>query len=703
VKGSADEVLRFGAESHEPTAPAGTGELVQSEALFIVNPNGLHARPAAQLVTWAKRFQSRITLHKGQASAAATSVTEIMALDLARGDQISLSARGHDAKEALAALKSVIESGLGEDLGKAPPVSSTRKFVSSSADVLGGVAAAPGVAIGRTKVRAFEVPQFETRSTRPVEEQQKLRRAIAAAELELKSAQAVFEQKDETEKAQIFAAHAALLGDDAFERDATFTIRDGASAPAAWQAVIADRSATLAALNSPLMRQRADDLRDVGHRVLLKVLGLANPVTSYEKGTVLVCDELTPSDVADLDPAVVVALVTRHGGSTSHAAIIARSLGVPYVAGLGDALEKLASGSEVIVDGDQGFVRLNPAAAEVEQAKGEILRRDQLRVERLGRAYQPARTVDGRRVEIGANIGSAKEATQAVEQGADGVGLLRSEFLFMNRRWAPSEDEQRAQFELIGKTLGGGRTLVVRTLDVGGDKPLSYMPIAPEENPFLGIRGLRLSLRYPELFAAQVRAILAAAPHTQLQVMFPMVASLQEFRAAKACFVEEMQKARIAPNLVSLGIMVEVPSAALLADAFANEVDFFSIGTNDLTQYTLAMDRGHAELAASADALDPAVLRLIAMTVQAAHAKKRWVGVCGGLAAELLATPLLVGLDIDELSVPSPSIPELKAAVRGLNHVACRKLASEALQLGSAAQVRALLSNFKTEETRGQS
>jgi phosphoenolpyruvate-protein phosphotransferase len=355
----------------------------------------------------------------------------------------------------------------------------------------------------------------------------------------------------------------------------------------------------------------------------------------------------------------------------------------------------------VIIDGEQGSVHLNPAAQVLDKARLEMKRSADLRVEHLVSARKLAVTTDGHKVEIGANIASAKEAAAAVAHGADGVGLLRSEFLFINRRQAPTELEQQKEFETIGNALGDSRTLVVRTLDVGGDKPLPYMPMAPEENPFLGIRGVRLSLRYPDMFAAHIRAILAAAPLTRLSIMFPMVAQLAEFRDAKAMVEGEMRKLSIAPSRVSIGVMVEVPSAAILADSLAAEADFFSIGTNDLTQYALAMDRGHPELASKADALDPAVLRLIQMTVQGAHAKKKWVGICGGLAAEVIALPLLVGLDVDELSVPVPVIPELKAALRVVAYEQCRELAKHALALGSADAVRALLKDFGSQPARG--
>jgi phosphocarrier protein FPr len=693
-----NEIVRVGAGDSRPRDPnAASGEIIKTEQITIVNANGVHARPAAHLSTLARQFQARVSLHKGKAHAPVTSVTEIMALDLAKGDAVWLSAQGPDASEALAALKALILSGLGEDLSKAAATPEARQFISSEAGVIGGVPAAPGLAVGVVKVKTLEVPAFETKSNRPSEEQQRLRRAIAAAHAELTAAKSTFEQESEVEKAQIFSAHAALLADDNLEEEATAQIQSGASAPAAWQAVVAGHAKKLAALNNPLMRQRAGDLTDVGHRVLMKLLGVSTDRATYAKGTVLVGDELTPSDVAYLDPTVISGLATRHGGSTSHAAIIARSLGIPYVAGLGEGISELKTGDDVVIDGDQGFLRIKPASEVLQKATLDIRRREEVRKERLVTAREPAVTTDGHAVEVGANIGSAKEAAQAVEQGGDGVGLLRSEFLFMNRRLAPTEGEQRAEFVLIGKTLGEKRSLVVRTLDVGGDKPLSYMPVGPEDNPFLGVRGLRLSLRYPEIFATQIRSILAAAPVTKLCIMFPMVAQLDEFRAAKAAVNAEMRKLDLAPGSVSLGVMIEVPSAALMADAFAQDVDFFSIGTNDLTQYTLAMDRGHAELAAKADALDPAVLRLIRTTVQAAHAKKKWVGICGGLAAEALAVPLLVGLDVDELSVPAPSIPEIKATIRDLSHQRCRALAERALALGSASGVRKLLEEFRKQ------
>ena len=292
-------------------------------------------------------------------------------------------------------------------------------------------------------------------------------------------------------------------------------------------------------------------------------------------------------------------------------------------------------------------------------------------------------------MEVAANIGGLADAEQGLALGAEAVGLLRSEFLFLHRTTAPTEEEQHAAYAAVARALGSGRRLVIRTLDVGGDKPLSYLPLPREDNPFLGERGIRVQLNRPELLRVQLRAMLRAAGEGNVAVMFPMIATLDEWRAARAILEEE--RSRLGAPRIEAGIMVEVASAALLADHFAKEVDFFSIGTNDLTQYTLAMDRGHPRLAAQVDGLSPAVLRLVDQTVRAARVHKRWTGVCGGIAGDPQAVPLLIGLGVDELSVSVPAIPAVKAQIRGLRLEECRELASRALDCATAADVRALV------------
>lgn len=693
VVAGTDEVIRLHirpASSHAPTV----GAADHSAVVTIRNPNGLHARPAARIVQCARGFDARLTLVKGDRVASATSVTEIMELDLAYKDAIRIDGSGPAAQQAVRELKALVESGLGEADTAPHEAIVDKRFAPTDPRQIGGVPAAGGIALGTIVINAPPVlPDFAATSDQPAAERDRLDNALRQVLQTLAGERDTARTRAETEKAEIFAAHIELLNDETYRSETVAAIDKGASAPAAWRAMIDARVERLGNLKSALMRQRRDDIKDVAQRVLLTLLDVRPQPLPLTSDTVLVAEELTPSDVAGLEKGNVAALVSAHGGSTSHAAIIARAKAIPYVAGIGEAWTRLKAGTRILVDGDQGVVQLDPSRDE--QIKIEQVIRDRQTAEgaRRAAAQAPVTTRDGHRVEIAANIGNRAEAQAAVDQGADGVGLLRSEFLFISRRSAPTEDEQRREFEEIGKTLGPKRALVVRTLDVGGDKPLAYMPVEPEDNPFLGIRGLRLSLRYPDQFSSQIRAILHASAHTRLHIMFPMVAKRDEFLRAKDLVLAETKTVK--GSNIALGVMIEVPSAALMADVLAKDVDFFSIGTNDLTQYTLAMDRGHAQLAAEADALDPSVLRLIKMTADAGRAEKKWVGVCGGLAAETLAAPLLIGLGVEELSAPSPSIPALKATVRELSLSQCKLLAEKALAAPGSREVRNLLKEFQ--------
>jgi phosphocarrier protein FPr len=369
-------------------------------------------------------------------------------------------------------------------------------------------------------------------------------------------------------------------------------------------------------------------------------------------------------------------------------AILARSLGLPAVAGIDARALSLPDGTRVILFGGQGQLKVSPSDDLVEsvvetQRKGEARRQKQLQA-----AQDTAVTTDGHRIEVAVNVGGVAEALEAPALGAEGVGLLRSEFLFLERAFAPTEDEQFDSYSGVAKAMGPERPVVIRTLDVGGDKPLPYLPIPAEENPFLGQRGVRVCLNRPDVFRPQIRAILRASVFAKIHIMFPMVTTMAELRACKAVVREE--EARLGLGPIPVGVMIEVPAAALCAHLLAREADFFSIGTNDLTQYTLAMDRGHPQLAARIDGLAPSVLRLIKMTVEAAKAHGRWVGVCGGIAGEPQAIPILVGLGVDELSVGLPLVPAVKARVREFSLQECRDLATRALEMEEASQVRAL-------------
>jgi phosphocarrier protein FPr len=377
------------------------------------------------------------------------------------------------------------------------------------------------------------------------------------------------------------------------------------------------------------------------------------------------------------------------GSATSHVAILARGLGIPAVAGINPAALEVPAGSTVVLDGDAGTLKLDPTEKEVEQVRRKQSAAAARKAQDSAVAMQPATTRDGHRVEVVANIGDEGEGDKVVAAGGEGVGLLRSEFLFMDRRTAPDEDEQTRVYSTVAKALGPDRILVIRTLDVGGDKPLDYMPIAAEANPFLGERGIRLMYDHPEILRGQLRAILRAASHGKIAIMFPMIATLDEWRDALA-MVKEEQLALGAPR-VQVGIMVETASAALLSERFAEDCDFFSIGTNDLTQYTLAMDRTNPRLAKQLDALHPAVLKLIDLTVKGASKHNRWVGLCGALAGDPEAVPVLVGLGIHELSVSVPAIASIKARVRGLSLAECRQTAEEALNARDGSEVRAIV------------
>ena len=670
-------------------------EVIQTQHLTIINKAGVHARPAANLAALSKSFAARIFVHKETQKASAKSVVDIMGLELGFDEKIWLSASGEDAKEALNQIKEFIQAGLGEDPNHAPELDHREKaFQSDQENVLGGLAASPGLALGFVWRQKRELPEYQSHSNQPDRELIVFRDALEQAKAQLNSLTSHFEKQQAIEKAQIFAAHNELLDDDQLLAKTLQNIDAGFSAAGAWQAVIDETVSTLEKLKSPLMRQRADDLKDVGYRLMTILLGVRLEKQSVPDNCVLAAEDLTPSDTAYLDTDKVVALLTTGGGASSHAAIIARSMAIPYIAGLGEQMDKLQTGDQVIVNGFEGSVLTQPSKLDIlkfEQQRSDL---QALNEARLADAHGQALTQDGRFIEVAANIGNGQDADQAVQQGADGIGLLRSEFLFLNRREAPTEQQQTQVMEQIGRALGQERSLVVRTLDVGGDKPLSYMPMAEEENPFLGIRGIRLSLTHPEMFKTQIRATLRAAQFTKLKIMFPMIAQVNEFRRAKAMVMEEIEAMKaqgVTLQNIEIGAMVEVPSAALMAEQLAKEVDFFSIGTNDLTQYCLAMDRGHPQLAAQANALDPAVLKMIQLTVQGAHKHGKWVGVCGGIAAEPLATALLIGLEVDELSVPAPAIPELKAQIRQLNTEECKHLADKALSLSDASSVRTLL------------
>jgi phosphocarrier protein FPr len=460
----------------------------------------------------------------------------------------------------------------------------------------------------------------------------------------------------------------------------------------AWSEAIQVALVEYRKIKDDYMRARAADVADIGRQVLIQLNGRAAALNIPSPG-ILIAADLSPSDTARLDRAMVLGVCTEMGGPTSHSAILARTLGIPAVLGCGEAIGEIAEGTPLVVDGSTGQVWISPSAqiSSVYQEKIAEWRNLQAVARQTSRA--PAVSKDGIAVEIVANIGSAKDARTALDSGADGVGLLRSEFLFLGRLDMPEEEEQFAAYQEIAEVMEG-RPLVVRTLDVGGDKPLAYLPQKEEQNPFLGKRALRLCLDKPDFFKAQLRAILRVSAGHNIKIMFPMVADIAELRRARSLLEEAreevLRRGILTAPKVDVGIMVEIPSAALLAPVFAREVDFFSIGTNDLTQYTMAAERGNADVAYLQDALHPAVLRLIDRTIRAADEAGKWVGVCGELAGDPVAIPILLGLGVKELSMAPGSIPAAKSLARTLDIARLRDFARESLELESAATVRLL-------------
>ena len=674
-------------------AAAGAGDTAESDEVVITLPTGLHARPAALLAGLAKTFTSKIELRKADRAANGKSVVGIMSLEIGHGDAVRFSATGGDAAQAVRKLADFLTQ-----LEEAPPdhppaeeASTPRTArVSNDANVITGVGVSPGLAIGRVhQIRTEDVVVRERSNISVGEERTRLDDALARAKVALQELLTQVTAQTGATRAAIFAAHQELLDDPDIVHLAYALIEKGKTAGFAWDQAITSHADRLGKLNNELMANRANDLRDVGRRVLRSL------VTSTEAkprpvppDSILIAENLTPSETVQLDREKVLGFCTTSGGATSHVAILARSLGLPAIAGIDPRVLELADGAEVILDGDRGDLRLNPSAELKDRARATQAKQAEHREDALKLAHQPAKTRDDHRIEVAANIGSVADARKAVEMGADGVGLLRSEFLFLERETAPSEEEQYKVYQQIADVLGE-RPLVIRTLDVGGDKPLKYLPIEAEENPFLGIRGIRVGFIHPEILRQQLRAILRVKTKGKLCVMFPMISTLEEFRRARAMLEEERTTLGAPP--CEIGIMVEVPSVAMTAEAFAKEVDFFSVGTNDLTQYTLAMDRGHKGLAKQVDALHPSVLALIELSVKAAHRHGKWVGVCGGLASDLKAVPILLGLGVDELSVSIPTIPLVKAEVRDTTLSTARDLAARAVTADTATKVRELI------------
>ena len=562
---------------------------------------------------------------------------------------------------------------------------------------LNGVAASRGICIGP----AFQFVRIELNTEKKEildtsAELIRLEDALSRAKDQIEAIyQKALNEAGEAD-AEIFQAHKMILDDPELISAIKSRIEnEKVNSEFAVSETAKSFAAMMAAMEDEYFAARATDIMDVANRVLRVLMNIAeSPTADLKVPSVIMADDLTPSDTVLLDKSLVLGFCIAQGSATSHTAILARGLGLPAVAGAGDAVLTVDTGIKIIIDGTNGEVIIAPDA-ETEQTYRQRLETSQnLQIESLKYAKDAAKTSDGVQFEIVANIGNVEDAKFAVENGAEGVGLLRTEFLYLERSTLPTEEEQYQAYSAILDVFGK-HPVVLRTLDVGGDKEIPYLNLPKEMNPFLGERAIRLCLNRPDIFKPQLRAALRAGVGHNLKIMFPMVATLSCVRSAKAVVKEckdELTREGIAfADDAEIGIMVEIPSAAVIADQLAKEVDFFSIGTNDLSQYTLAADRTNPKVAQLSDAFQPAVLRLIKMVIDAAHQEKKWVGMCGELAGEPLAAPILVGLGLDEFSMSPPFIPLVKQIIRNLDSNEMSALAKGALMLESPQEIHAFV------------
>lgn len=663
----------------------------------IAYPNGLHARPATRWAEAARGFSARAQVRAGDQAADAKSLVALLQLGLRHGDPVSVSAEGADAPALLAALRRVMEGLVAQEKAdaeraaqrKAAPVAGWNPPEAQAAIV--GIGASPGLAIGRVHVLASRQTHVADHPAPLGEGGARLQDALGRTRQQLAALQDDTQRRLGASDAAIFGAQAALIDDtDLITRTCQLMV-EGHGVAWSWHQAVEQIASGLAALGNPVLAGRAADLRDVGRRVLAQLDpsaaggGLAD-LPAYP--CILLAADLSPSDTANLDTSRVLGLATAQGGPTSHTAILSRTLGLPALVAGGTDLLTIEAGVEAIIDGSSGRLYLSPSDTDLASARAWIAEQQQIREREAAQRAQPAQTTDGQRIDIGANVNLPEQVPLALEKGAEGVGLMRTEFLFLERGSTPSEEEQYATYRAMASALDG-RPLIVRALDIGGDKQVAHLELPHEDNPFLGVRGARLLLRRPDLLEPQLRALYRAAKDgARLSIMFPMITSVPELIALRA-ICEQLRIGLEAPE-VPIGIMIEVPAAAAQSDVLARHADFFSIGTNDLTQYVLAIDRQNPELAVEADSLHPAVLRAIRATVDGARTHGRWVGVCGGLAGDPFGAMLLAGLGVDELSMTPNDIPAVKARLRSTRLADLQALAGKALDCETTEQVRAL-------------
>ncbi len=636
--------------------------------------HGLHARPAARIAARLRDFQADVVLALGDRNANARSTVAMLGMGLKQGDEVSVTGLGIDRKAAVDAVAELIASGLGES-------PETGRAVTEAPTASGPICASPGLAIGTVlQLRLADLP-VDRDGANASEERERLVQALHSVARTLIETGLV--------AAELAAAHRELLSDPDLLANANRQIDQGRSAAFAWRSACEEARARIRATANPLLMERASDVMDLERRVIGMLAGENHPsVPDLPPGTILVAPDLLPSQLLAIDKSRLAGICTSEGGPTSHVAILAASVGIPMLVSAGAAVLELSDGAKIILDADHGRIEPSPSQDRLAEVEALIAARSKRRAAEARDARELSFTADGTRIEVFANLGSVEDAQAAIAAGAEGCGLLRTEFLFLDRNAPPDKEEQQRIYAEIAAVLGN-RPMIVRTLDLGADKSVPYVVMGREENPALGLRGIRLSFARPDLLATQLAAIVASVSSEQCRIMLPMITEVDEVKQVRRLLDAASQTAGL-NRRIPLGVMIETPAAAVLAGSIAAEADFLSVGTNDLTQYALAVDRGNSAVSAKADALHPAVLGLIRQAAEGAAQHGRWIGVCGGLASDPLAAAILIGLGITELSVAPAAVPTIKAAVRHLRLDDCRELAQRSCAASSAQEVRTL-------------
>jgi len=690
--GAHEELMALAPVRTEARRWSDDGTVIE-ERVKLILPHGIHARPAARLGECARGFEAEIHIVNGDKRGDARSTVALLALGTRLGDELTVQARGSDAEAALAAIVALLGSDMGEGTSAPAAIAAAPAAPALKPGQIAGVIASPGLAMGSAaRLRRTAIAVEREGKGANVE-----RLALNAARSEVRTRIGARAEAEGGSIATVMQAHLALIDDPELTAGAEARILAGNSAGFAWRGAIHDQIVALKATGNAHLIERSDDLVDIERQVLGVLTGAPADTDIVPMGAILVADDLLPSQLVTIAASKPAGICLVRGGPTSHVAILCAGMGLPALVAMGNALDAVSDGAPLLLDAEAGHITPNPSQADAETFAVRLAKRETRRTAARAAATDTCRTADGARIELFANLGTVQDAKTAAAQGAEGSGLVRSEFLFLDRDDAPGEDEQHAAYQGIADALAG-KPVIVRLLDVGGDKPAAYIPFDAEENPALGLRGIRVGLAHRNLLETQIRAILRVRPAGQCRIMLPMVASVAEIRAVREV-VERLRGEMQIETPVEVGVMVETPAAAITADLLAAEADFLSIGTNDLTQYVLAMDRGNPAVAAGVDAMHPAVLRLIGETCRRATAKGRWVGVCGGLASDPAAVPILIGLGATELSTVPGFVPEAKAIVRGLTLADARAHAEHALLCSSAAEVRALARAFE-EKTR---